>query len=460
MYEEDTIAAIATAPGEAGVAIVRMSGADAENIAAKIFVRPDGRNGGFESHRLYYGKIRDPANERVLDEVLLTIMRNPRSYTGEDVVEIHGHGGTFVSRRILSLVLRQGARQAERGEFTKRAFLNGRLDLTQAEGVLDLIRAQTDKGADLALQQANGELANWVRDVREDLLGILVQVEAAIDFPEEDIELLQRPALSHKIDRLHGQISDILATYEWARLFRDGVKVCICGRPNVGKSSLLNALLGADRVIVTPVPGTTRDVVEESIDLNGLPAVLWDTAGIHETGDQVESIGVRRSREHLEKADAVIFVVDGSSALSAEDHALFTAIALKERKVLVINKQDLPQDPSVVEELEKHYDPSKLIGVSAQSGNGVHELKVKLRETILDSVGEPSLVITNLRHKSALMRGNEALKQALVSVDAKQPAELVAMDLNEASVALEEIIGGIRSDDILEHIFGEFCVGK
>ena len=202
MYEEDTIAAIATAPGEGGVAIVRMSGADAENIAARIFVRPGGKNGGFESHRLYYGKICDPESKRVLDEVLLTIMRNPRSYTGEDVVEIHGHGGTFVSRRILSLVLAQGARQAERGEFTKRAFLNGRLDLTQAEGVLDLTRAQTDKGADLALQQASGELAKWVRDVREDLLEILVQVEAAIDFPDEEIELLQRPALSNKIDRL------------------------------------------------------------------------------------------------------------------------------------------------------------------------------------------------------------------------------------------------------------------
>ena len=256
------------------------------------------------------------------------------------------------------------------------------------------------------------------------------------------------------------QITDILATYEWARLFRDGIKVCICGRPNVGKSSLLNALLGADRVIVTPVPGTTRDVVEESIDLNGLPAVLWDTAGIHETDDQVESIGVRRSREHVEKADAALFVVDGSVPLSAEDRALFAAIALKERKLLVINKQDLPQDPDVVEELGKLHDPDRLVSVSAQNGKGIHELKIKLRETILDSEGEPSIVITNLRHRSALIRGNEALKQALVSLDEKRPAELVGMDLNEACAALEEIIGAIRTDDILERIFSEFCIGK
>ena len=460
MYEEDTIAAIATAPGEGGVAIVRVSGADAENIAARIFVRPDGKNGGLKSHRLYHGKICDPESKRVLDEVLLTIMRNPRSYTGEDVVEIHGHGGAFISRRILGLVLAQGARQAERGEFTKRAFLNGRLDLTQAEGVLDLIRAQTDKGADLALHQAGGELSKWVGDLREDLLEIVVQVEAAIDFPDEEIELLQRSALVQKIERLCVQISDILATYDWGRLFRDGVKVCICGRPNVGKSSLLNALLGTERVIVTPVPGTTRDVIEESIDLNGLRTVLWDTAGIRETDEQVESIGVQRSREHLEKADAAIFVVDGSAPLSSEDRALFGKIASKKRKLMAINKRDLPQDNTVLEELRKLHDPTELVFVSAQRGDGIQALKVKLREMILDTDEEPSIVITNLRHKSALMRGNEALKRALVSLDERRAAELLAVDLNGACAALEEIIGMVHMDDILEHIFSEFCIGK
>jgi len=460
MYEEDTIAAIATPAGEGGVAIVRISGPEAEKIATKIFARPDDRNGRLKSHRLYHGKIHDSATQRILDEVLLTIMRKPRSYTGEDEVEIHGHGGAFLTQRILGLVLAQGARQAERGEFTKRAFLNGRLDLAQAEGVLDLIRAQTDKSADLALHQAGGELSKWVGELREELLEILVQIAAAIDFPEEEIELLQRSALIKKIDRLREQMDNIIGTYDWGRLFRDGIKVCICGRPNVGKSSLLNAILGCDRVIVTPVPGTTRDVIEESLDLNGIPVVLWDTAGIHETVDVIESIGVERSREYLNKADAVILVIDGSAALESEDRALLSEIALKERKLLVVNKNDLPQHSEVAEELKRARADAEQVSVSAATGDGIQTLKVKLREMVLDNQSEPSIVITNLRHKAALARSNQALGQALMSLSEKQAAELIAMDLNEAVAALEEVVGTIHTEDILERIFSEFCIGK
>src|SRR5215471_3856636 len=312
MYKQDTIAAIATPRGAGSVAIIRISGIDAEQIAAKIFSRPQGKNGKLQSHRLYHGTVRDPNSARALDEVLLAIMRQPRSYTGEDVVEIHCHGGAFIARRVLQLVLSEGARQAETGEFTKRAFLNGRLDLAQAEAVLDLIRARTDKSAALALSQITGNLSHWVDELREDLLNLLVQVEAAIDFPEEEIELLRRQELAREVACLCDKISIISSTYEWTRLLREGASVCLCGRPNVGKSSLLNALLGEERVIVTPVAGTTRDVIEESINLNGLPVVLWDTAGIHNTSDEIESLGVNLARDYLERSDARIVVLDGS----------------------------------------------------------------------------------------------------------------------------------------------------
>jgi tRNA modification GTPase len=458
MYEQDTIAAIATPPGEGGVAIVRISGPDAEAITAKIFARSHGKNGKLKSHSLYHGKIVDPHTERMVDEVLLTVMRKPRSYTGENVVEIHGHGGAFLARQVLGLVLAHGARQAERGEFTKRAFLNGRLDLAQAEAVLDLIRARTDKSAELALQQMNGELSNWVERLREELLEILVQVEAAIDFPEEEIELLQRQELIRRTERLRIKINEIIASYDWGRMFREGARVCICGRPNVGKSSLLNSLLGEERVIVTPLPGTTRDIIEESINLDGLPVVLWDTAGIHDTSDEIERIGVQLSRAHLEKADAIIFVIDGSVSLTADDRALLGSIGGK-KILLTINKNDLPRSIAD-DELSDVYGTGPLVYVSAKTGDGVRELKRCLRELVIDGDEEPAIVITNLRHRSALVRGAEGLGRAVTGLTENQPSEFIAVDLHQATEALEEIIGKIQSENILEHIFNNFCIGK
>jgi tRNA modification GTPase len=457
MYEEDTIAAIATPPGEGGIAIIRISGMSAENIATKIFARTHGKNGRLTSHRLYHGAIHDPMTNGKVDEVLLTIMRKPRSYTGEDVVEIHCHGGAFLARKILGLALSQGARQAEPGEFTKRAFLNAKMDLSQAEAVLDLIRARTDQSAQLALKQAGGELSKWVHELREELLDILVQVEAAIDFPDEEIDLLKRQDLIQEIDQLQRKIFDILATYEWGRLFREGARVCICGRPNVGKSSLLNLLVGEQRVIVTPVAGTTRDVVEEALSLDGLPLALWDTAGIRETEDRIEQLGVSLSRQHIEKADALIVVLDGSEPLTCDDETLLSRCVA--RKVLIaINKVDLPRAFST-KTLEK-FGAHPLAPVSARTGEGVGELKKRLRELVLQKEIAPHVVLTNLRHKNALGRGKAALKKAKEAISEGYAAEFVAVDLHEATEALEEILGKITNEDILERIFKEFCIGK
>ncbi len=458
MYKEDTIAAIATPAGEGGVGIVRVSGPDAERIAAALFVRAEGKNGNLKSHMLHYGTIRDPKSDKILDQVLLTIMRRPRSYTGEDVVEVHCHGGVFVVHRILGLVLAQGVRHAEPGEFTKRAFLNGRLDLAQAEAVLDLIAARTEKGADLALSQIKGELSNWIGDLREQLLDILAQVEAAIDFPEEEIELLERPALVAKIDALRDKITIITGTYEWGRLFREGAKVCICGRPNVGKSSLFNALLGEERVIVTPIPGTTRDVIEESINLDGLPIVLWDTAGIRDTADQVEQIGVDLSREHLEKSEAAVVVLDGSASLTDED-IIFLSSTTKKMGLIAINKIDLEQRVDR-DQLRQIVGDKKIVTVSATLGHGLQELRKSLRELILHTDMEPPFVLTNLRHKSALLCGEQALADAGLALEETQPPELVAVALQQARESLEEVVGVIQKDDVLELIFSKFCIGK
>ena len=458
MYEEDTIAAIATPPGEGGIAIVRISGVAAENIATKIFARAHGKNGRLTSHRLYHGAIHDPKTNGKVDEVLLAIMREPRSYTGEDVVEIHCHGGGFVVRKILGMALSQGARLAEPGEFTKRAFLNGKMDLSQAEAVLDLIRARTDKAANLALTQSAGELSKWVHDLREELLDIMVQVEAAIDFPDEEIELLKRHDVIQKINDLRAKIADILATYAWGRLFREGARICLCGRPNVGKSSLLNALLGEERVIVAPIPGTTRDVIEEAINLDGLPVVLWDTAGICQTDDHVERMGVNLSRQHFEKADAVVVVLDGSTRLTEVDRELLDAARAK-KNLIAVNKRDLPQALSI-DDLSQFSGSSTIARVSAKLGDGIDDLKKKLRELVIGSQMEPAIVLTNVRHRNALFRGEAALKHAVTTLGEGYAAEFVGVDLSETCDALGEIIGIVTNEDILERIFKEFCIGK
>ena len=458
MYQEDTIAAIATPPGEGGVAIVRMSGPGAEQIARRIFSRRGDRNGNWRSHMLYYGSVANPRTGDLVDQVLLTIMRKPRSYTGEDVVEIHCHGGALVTQRVLQLALSLGARHADPGEFTKRAFLNGRLDLSQAEAVLDLVQARTETGMKLAVQQMHGGLSKWVSGLREELLDILAQVEAAIDFPEEDIELLQRDALVQKIEDLREKINAIISSYEWGRLFREGAKVCIAGRPNVGKSSLLNALLGAERVIVADTPGTTRDVIEESINLGGLPVVLWDTAGIRVSEDPVEKIGVEFSRKRIEVADATLVVLDGSTQQNSEDGSLLQEMKGK-KGLVVINKNDLPHQLAATWIAQAAPDKAA-ISVSATEGTGIDELKDMLRELLLNVSTAPEIALTNLRHKAALEKSFNGLNASLDAIRSGVAPDLVMVELSEAKEGLAEVIGSVFNNDVLEHIFTKFCIGK
>jgi tRNA modification GTPase len=458
MYKEDTIAAIATPMGEGAVAIVRISGPEAEAIASTIFVRRQNRNSKLRSHTLYYGSIRDPRRSRILDNVLLTVMRQPRSYTGEPVVEIHCHGGAFLVRQILGLVLEHGARHADRGEFTKRAFLNGRIDLSQAEAVLDLIRARTDKGIDLAVQNAEGLLSKLVLKLREELLDILVQVEAAIDFPEEEIELLQRHALIAKTNALKEKIGNVLGTYEWGRLHREGARVCICGRPNVGKSSLLNALLGATRVIVSASPGTTRDVIEDSLNLDGLPVVLWDTAGIRETEDAVERIGVSLSRDYLAKADAVVVVLDGSESLTRDDISLLVEAA-RHKSLIAINKTDLRQELDLGT-VKQMVPAATILHICAKDGFGIDDLKMNLRHLLLGITIESPVVLDKLRQKDSLLRGYHGLTMTIEAVGQCEPPEMIAVTLQEVKHSLEEVVGAVTSEDILERIFNDFCIGK
>jgi tRNA modification GTPase len=359
-------------------------------------------------------------------------------------------------REILRLILSQGARHAEPGEFTKRAFLNGRIDLAQAEAVLDLIQARTQEGVSLAVKQVQGGISDWVDLMRNSLLDCIVQVEAAIDFPEEEIELLQRDQLTRKIGKFRDEVREIIGTYEWGRLHRDGARVCICGRPNVGKSSLLNALVGANRVIVTPVPGTTRDVVEESVNLGGLPVVLWDTAGLRQTEDYIERIGVDLSREHIDKADLVMLVLDGSKEFTADDELFLTK--MDKKMVIVVNKDDLP--PNLNRSALEPFHANGIYSVSAKLGRGIAALKTGLRDALVGVNFETPIVITNLRHKSALIRCESALINAQVSLRENQSAEFVAVDLDEAKEALEEIIGKTDAEQILERIFSQFCIGK
>ncbi|WP_022853022.1 tRNA uridine-5-carboxymethylaminomethyl(34) synthesis GTPase MnmE [Thermodesulfatator atlanticus] len=459
-YAEATIAAIATPVGPGAIGVIKVSGNLCEKIFHRLF-KPRKKIKEIQSHRLYYGYIVDPETGATIDEVLITLMRKPHTYTREDVLEIYGHSGYLVLSKILELVLREGARLAEPGEFTRRAFLNGRIDLSQAEALLDLIEARSEKSLKLALNQLKGALSEKLKPVRDALLSALAVVEVAVDFPEEDVELLAHYELAANLEnQVISRIQELLKNYHQGRLYREGIAVVIAGRPNVGKSSLLNALLAEERAIVTPVPGTTRDIIEEFINLKGLPIRLIDTAGLRQTQDVVEEIGVKRAREKISQADVVILVVDGARLPEEEDLKIYQEIKTSPY-IVVVNKIDIAQEETL-NEWKKIFPEEKTVFISALTGEGLEALTEKVFEVVTGSTEEivPS-VAPNLRQKMALEAALNALKRAVTNL--KQPnvyPELVAVDLREALDHLGEITGETTTEDLLDRIFSNFCIGK
>ncbi len=469
----DTIAAIATPLGEGGLAVIRLSGPDAFVVADKCF-KPLGKHSKkpseAPSHTIQYGKI--IRNGQTIDEVLLAVMHAPRTYTREHVVEITCHGGLLPAKMVLDTVLQCGARLAEPGEFTKRAFLNGRIDLAQAEAVIDLIHARTELAVRAANEQLEGHLSRRINKLRDEFLTILAHVEAQLDFPEEDIEPNTKTQLVAKLETGMAQIDQLLRTANEGQILRRGVRAVIVGRPNVGKSSLLNRLLGHDRAIVSHIPGTTRDTIEETANIRGLPIVLIDTAGLREAGDLVEQEGVKRTRAALDRAELLLHVLDCSEELTHEDK-LFLAEFAGKKRIIIINKIDLPRRLHLQEELVQKPTASEassnqpprcspVVEVSCLTGAGVELLKDTIKDLIWSGqiTAEMLQVAINARHQQALTRARTAVHGAIESLQTNRGLELAAIDLRDAINALGEITGKTVTEDLLDVIFSQFCIGK
>ncbi|MDO8661669.1 MAG: tRNA uridine-5-carboxymethylaminomethyl(34) synthesis GTPase MnmE [Candidatus Omnitrophota bacterium] len=453
----DTIAAISTSIGEGGIGIVRLSGKEALKISDRVFVSPSGKKASsFKTYTTHYGTI--VKNGKMIDEVILTIMRGPKSYTREDVVEINCHGGIIALRDTLNLVLENGARLAEPGEFTKRAFISGRIDLTQAEAVLDIIRAKTDAALKIGMEQLKGALSRQINKERGSLLNILTELEASIDFPEEEISRLDLKMLSGKVGEVEQELEKLVKDSKLARILREGIHVVICGKPNVGKSSLLNALLKEERSIVTPVAGTTRDTIEEVIDIKGIPVRIVDTAGILEPRDLVEKKAIQRASSQIDLADVALILFDGSRKLAKED--LFLIHKLKKKKAIaLINKIDLKQkiERSKLQGLFK-----VIIDISAKKMTNIGILEQAIADLVYGGhiAGAESLMVANLRYIKMIQKAKIIIAEARESLDNKLPPEFIAQGIKEALGCLDEILGKKFSEDLLDKIFAEFCIGK
>ncbi|MBM4145874.1 MAG: tRNA uridine-5-carboxymethylaminomethyl(34) synthesis GTPase MnmE [Nitrospira sp.] len=462
MFTDDTIAAISTPLGEGGIGIVRLSGKNSIEIAENIFSSPKKRTlQNMKPYSVIYGHIHNPSTGEKIDEVLVTVMKSPHSYTKEDVVEINCHGGMITLRKTLELILRQGARLADPGEFTRRAFINGRIDLSQAEAILDLIRSKTDESRRIALEQLHGGLSEKITALRDRLMAICVNVEAYIDFPEDEIETASTQDLVFSMKDIGRDIETLLKTYDEAKFFREGLSTAIVGRPNVGKSSLLNALLQKDRAIVTDLPGTTRDVIEEYLNIKGLPLRIMDTAGIRDVKDIAEKEGVRRSLRSIENADLVIAIFDQSEPLRDEDFEVMERIKNK-TAIAVLNKCDLPAAFSQESFSSFIFHPSSSLHISATSGNGLEELKEAIFNSCLKDWKEEreGVVVTNLRHKTSIENALESLHRASQALKENQPVEIIAIELRQSLDKLGEIVGAVTTEDILNRIFSDFCIGK
>jgi tRNA modification GTPase len=473
----DTITAIATGPGEGGIGIIRVSGPEALKVASRLFTPEGGKECEFKVRHFYYGELRSPESGTVLDNVNLVYMRAPHSYTGEDVVEIHSHGGALIMRNVLAAVISEGARMAEPGEFTRQAFVNGKMDLTEAEAVLDLIRAGTESALISARGRIEGRLTGRLKEIRDPLFTLLAQIEAELDFSEEEeVEKLPAEEVIRRVEETEASLKKLLSTYDEGSALRDGVKVVILGRPNVGKSSLLNLILKEERAIVTAEPGTTRDVIEEIVNIRGLPVRLMDTAGLRKAEDKAEAIGVERARERAAGARLVLFVVDGSDKAAFEkDFEILDAI--QQKIIIVANKSDLIEDKERdgVASAFKDHNENAPVFISAKKEEGLAELEERIYEAavghallkdgdsiegcqiLIDTLGE---TITSARHKGALEEAVKGLERVLSIERESLPMELVALELRSSLDRIGEITGETTTDDILDYIFSEFCIGK
>jgi len=461
VFKEETISAVATAVGEGGIGIIRMSGSEASTILDKIFQGGKiKKSADMPSQNLVYGFIVDPESQKKIDEVLVVIMRGPRSYTREDVVEIHCHGGAVPLKNILALTLRYGARLAEPGEFTKRAFLNGRLDLAQAEAVIEIIRAKTDASLRMALGHLEGALSGKIRRLRDEILAMIANLEATIDFPEEDIEELTAVAVKEAVGGVLGEIDHLLATKETGRILREGLETVIIGKPNVGKSSLLNALLQEKRAIVTDVPGTTRDIIEEFVNIRGVPLKIVDTAGIRETADIVEKLGVEKTRQYIGTADLILVLLDSSLPLSEEDREVLTLLPGRQA-IILINKSDLPTLLNM-EEVYSYVSQEQVIKISVMEGKGLPELEQMIVDMVYSGQVQEKegAFINNLRQANLLEQAKRHLVAVGETIDDNMPPDCIVVDLRDAWDKLGEITGDTVGEDIIDQIFTKFCIGK
>ena len=452
----DTIAAISTPRGEGGIGIIRISGDKSFEILDKIFnTKNPNRDLGF--YKFNYGFIHD--NGKIIDEVMAVRMKAPKTYTCEDVVEINCHGGHLISEKVLEIVLKNGARHAEQGEFTKRAFMNGRIDLSQAEAVMDIIQGKTEKSISLSLEQLRGDLRDKIGSFKKALLDVTAHVNVVLDYPEEGIDDPLPSNLRENLENVYAEADRLISSYDKGKKIKEGIKTVIAGKPNVGKSTLLNSLLKEERAIVTHIPGTTRDVIEEIINIKGIPLVLTDTAGIRKTEDIVENIGVEKSKKFIENADLVLLVLDASRELESEDRDVIEEIQNNNKKTIVLlNKIDLERKIELDE-----FKLENILEISAKNNIGIEDMEERIYSYIVEEKVEDSsekLIITNIRHKTALEKTKDAIRNIFETIDAGMPMDLISVDLKEALDSLSEITGEISSEDILDHVFGNFCVGK
>lgn len=461
IQEFDTIAAISTPPGEGAISIVRLSGDEALAIADRMYHSGSKCLLKVPSHTIHYGHILDPATNQLIDEVMVTVLKAPKTFTREDIVEINCHGGMVVTNQILQLALRQGARLAEPGEFTKRAFLNGRVDLSQAEAVMDLIRAKTDKAMNLALNQLDGNLSHLIRSLRQEILETLAQVEVNIDYPEyDDVEELTTRLLLEKAHQVQGQIDQLLLTAQQGKILREGLSTAIIGRPNVGKSSLLNYLLDEEKAIVTEIAGTTRDVIEEYVNVRGVPLKLIDTAGIRDTEDVVEKIGVERSKKALAEADLILLILNQSEALTAADRELLRLTA-DDKRIILLNKTDLPAQLNLDSEAELLGD-SPLFAISVLEKAGLDQLEKAIADLFFagGTGDKDASYVSNTRHIALLEKAGQALGEVIVGIEAGMPVDLVQIDMTRCWDFLGEIVGDSVQDELITQLFSQFCLGK